>query len=46
MYINSYEMRAVEARARKMRAEVLRNFFASLFSRPRRNVTPHMGKTA
>lgn len=46
MYIQSEEFRRIEARARRLRAETLRNFFVALFSRARRAPTPHMGKTA
>ncbi len=45
MYLHSDDLREIEARARKMRAEAMKNFFISLFSRFH-VTTPNVGKTA
>ena len=46
MYITSDQHRQIEEQARKMRAEMLRSFFATLFARSEQAVAPKMGKPA
>lgn len=46
MYLHSEDLRKIENRARQLRAEQLRKFIVNLFSRPERNTTPNLGKTA
>lgn len=46
MYLHSEELRLIENRARQLRAQALRSFIVSLFSRPATKAAPQMAKTA